>query len=69
MDEVITKLFGKNIVNQLLNIIKDPSSKKDICFEYCDFLKSIEEFKINITVKKKEKQKKESIAVFFRFHR
>ena len=32
-DEAITKLFGKNIVNQLLNIIKDPLSKKDICFE------------------------------------
>ena len=26
LDEAITKLFGKNIVNQLLNIIKDPSS-------------------------------------------
>ena len=61
LDEVITKLFGKNTVNQLLNLIKDPSSKKDIYFEYCEFLESIEEFKINISEKRKEKNEAKRI--------
>lgn len=69
MDEVIKKLFGKNTFDKLIERINDSSSKKDIYFDFCDFLESIEEFKINISEEKQEKNESKRIncSIFSEF--
>ena len=69
MDEVIMKLFGKNTVNRLIEKIKDPFSKKDLYSDFCDFLESVEEFKINISEEKRDNHEAKRIncSIFSEF--
>ena len=69
IDDVIIKLFGKDTMNKLIQKIKDPFKRQDVYADYCDFLESIEEFKINISEDKRKKNEAKRIncTVFSEF--
>lgn len=48
MQRVIEKIFGKEAINKLTTIIKNPYMDKDLYIDYCIFLEEIENFKITI---------------------
>ena len=69
IEDVIVKLFGKDAMNKLIQKIKDPFKRQDIYADYCDFLESIDEFKINISEDKRRKNEAKRIncTVFSEF--
>ena len=67
MEEVIKKLFGNKAFNKLMEKINDPFERQEIYADYCDFLESIEEFKINISEEKEKDSKNINCALFKEF--
>ncbi len=67
IDEVIIKLFGSTSLNKLLEKVKDPSSNQDIYSDYCEFLKEIEDFKINISEENKNESRRIKCNIFSSF--
>jgi molecular chaperone DnaK (HSP70) len=48
IERVIERIFGKETIDKLSTVIKNPSLDKDLYIDYCIFLEEIENFKINI---------------------
>ena len=67
MEEVIKKLFGKKAIDRLFKKINEPSERAEIYSDYCEFLESIEEFKIKISEDKKDESRRINCIVFKEF--
>ena len=67
MERVIEKIFGKETINKLSTVIKNPSLDKDLYIDYCIFLEEIENFKINIKKEVINKKKRINCSIFKSF--
>lgn len=67
MERVIERIFGKETINKLSTLIKNPSLDKDLYIDYCIFLEEIENFKINIKKEVINDKKRINCSVFKSF--
>lgn len=64
LQRVISKLFGLQAMDKLSNIINNPYIDEEIYDEYCEFLNSIEKFKIDISEEEKNESKRINCGLF-----
>ena len=64
MSKVISKLFGSTAIEKLTNIINNPYNNLEIYEDYCEFLDSIEKFKIDISYEEKDEFKRINCSLF-----
>lgn len=64
IQKVISKLFGLNAIEKLSNIDNNPLIDAEIYDDYCDFLYSIEKFKIDISKEEKDEAKRINCTLF-----